>query len=324
MEADSGGRTAGAGMSAAQGTGAEGEVDSLRETNARLVDTLQQLQRERAGDALEGVLAEVDRAIGGMLTYVEDLRRTREKLVRGVGSVADRLAEIDTRAVLGPIQSVYEEQSTTVEPERGSAEGTEMEADAAAAAAEAPAQPTTQPVYVEQPTTVEPERGSAEGTAQPPTQSVYVEQPTKVEPGSAQVEAGADVADVIRPEAEPEAESAAAQRVHEEEPAMVEPTSADDAEESGEDERRGTSLPVDLVVHGCRNFELVGKLQAKVSGLAVVESMRVRRFHRGSLYMMVSHGARDLPGALGSLEVDGKRLRILESGAGRIEATFPG
>ncbi len=61
-----------------------------------------------------------------------------------------------------------------------------------------------------------------------------------------------------------------------------------------------------------------------MSGLAVVESMRVRRFHRGSLYMTVSHGAGDLAGALGSLEVDGKRLRILESGAGRIEATFPG
>lgn len=80
---------------------AEDDIESLQATNARLVDTLQQLQRERAGDALEGVLGEVDRTISGMLTYVEDLRRTREKLVRGVQSVADRLAEIDRRAVLG-------------------------------------------------------------------------------------------------------------------------------------------------------------------------------------------------------------------------------
>ena len=313
MEAGSGGRTAGAGTSEAQGAGAEGEVDSLRETNARLVDTLQQLQRERAGDALEGVLAEVDRAIGGMLTYVEDLRRTREKLVRGVGSVADRLAEIDARSVLGsarpPTESVHEERSTTVEPTSAAGEGTEMEADVEATGA--PAQPLAQPASVEQPTMVEPTGAQVEGEAD-------------VEPPSGQAEAGADVSELLRPEAEPEAEPAPAQPVYEEEPAMVEPTSAGDAEESGKDERRGTGLPVDLVVHGCKNFELVGKLQAKVSGLAVVESMRVRRFHRGSLYMTVSHGAGDLAGALGSLEVDGKRLRILESGAGRIEATFPG
>ena len=278
MEADSGGRTAGAGMSEAQGAGSEREVDSLRETNARLVDTLQQLQRERAGDALEGVLAEVDRAIGGMLTYVEDLRRTREKLVRGVGSVADRLAEIDTRSVLGSgdaarTQSVYEEPVAGV--------GTEA--------------PT-----------------------QSPAQPVYAEQSTKVEPTSAQVDAEEDVSNIIRPEAEPVGESAATGLDEMESPGA----------EAAEDERTRPSLPVDLVVHGCKNFELVGKLQAKVSGLAVVESMRVRRFHRGSLYMTVSHGAGDLAEglieALAGLEVDGKWLRILESGAGRIEATFPG
>jgi hypothetical protein len=284
VEADSGGRTAGAGMSEAQGAGSEREVDSLRETNARLVDTLQQLQRERAGDALEGVLAEVDRAIGGMLTYVEDLRRTREKLVRGVGSVADRLAEIDTRSVLGSgdaarTQSGYEEPVAGV--------GSEAERD------------------VEAPT-------------QSPAQPVYAEQSTKVEPTSAQVDAEEDVSNIIRPEAEPVGESAATGLDEMESPGA----------EAAEDERTRPSLPVDLVVHGCKNFELVGKLQAKVSGLAVVESMRVRRFHRGSLYMTVSHGAGDLAEglieALAGLEVDGKWLRILESGAGRIEATFPG
>ncbi len=252
MERDAGGRVTGSGEAKrpAQGLGSAADMEALQETNVRLVDTLQQLQRERAGDALEGVLAEVDRTISGMLTYVEDLRRTREKLVRGVQSVADRLAEIDTRAVLGP--------GEPVQPP-----GAGMEAQA-------------QPVYEQQSAVIEPAIPSA------PAQPVYEEQP-----------------------------------------AIVEPTSTS-AEESSEDERRETSLPVDLVVHGCKNFELVGKLQAKVSGLAVVESMRVRRFHRGSLYMTVSHGAGDLAEALGGLDVGGKRLRVLENGAGRIEATFTG
>jgi hypothetical protein len=61
----------------------EAALDSMRETRSRLVDSLQGLQRERAGDALESVLVEVDRTIGEMLAYVEDLRRTRGQLARG-------------------------------------------------------------------------------------------------------------------------------------------------------------------------------------------------------------------------------------------------
>ncbi len=78
METESGG-TAGGGGGTGQlrGGGPEGDAETLRETIARLAETPRQLLRERAGDGLEGVLAEVDRPIGGMLTYVEDLRRTR-------------------------------------------------------------------------------------------------------------------------------------------------------------------------------------------------------------------------------------------------------
>ena len=272
-------------------------MEALQETNARLVDTLQELQRERAGDALEGVLAEVDRTISGMLTYVEDLRRTREQLVRGVQSVADRLAEIDTRAVLGSGGSSQPERPAdpvsvpTAETTDATAEAeTEREFSAAVDIPDIlrpePAQPASAPTA---------ETGAmVEETVQGPG---GVESVMRVSPGG--------------PRAAPEP-------VEEPSPGRVEPAVR------REDERAESVLPVDLVVHGCRSFELVGKLQARVLGLAVVQSMRVRRFHRGSLYITVSHRGGDLADEIAGLEIDGKRLRILESGKGRIEATFPG
>jgi len=285
-----------AGTSQATGTGREGDAEPLQETNARLVDSLQELQRERAGDALERVLAEVDRGISGMLTYVEDLRRTREKLVQGVQSVADRLADIDTRAVLGPAPA---QPVSMVEP-----------------SVKPPAQPPAQPVSMAEPPAqpVSVAEPSVEPPAQPSAQPLSTAQPdSMVEP------AAEEIGDRSRPEAGPE------RAVESAEPDPVEetPEKVGAGEEVTEEIR-----PVDLVVHGCKSFELVGKVQVGVSGLAEVEGLRVERFHRGSVYMTVSPRGgdvlEDLAEAVGGLEIDGQLLQIVKSGEGRIEAKFPG
>jgi hypothetical protein len=446
----------------------EAALDSMRETRSRLVDSLQDLQRERAGDALESVLVEVDRTLGEMLAYVEDLRRTREQVVRGVESVADRLAEIDTRTLLSAAREAHlpaagpetppaappeaPTESDTPSPVEPFVAAAAPAAGSGAAPTETTAAPTHEPVdpptvpeEVESPEIqfapteaappverfvataapaaepVEAARAPVEpsaATVSPPNDpdEVEVEEPPveqfaatvsppnvpdELEPPEGEfapirsvpppVDAFATIVDPPAGRDEIEAEgppvnpfavafdppaipdevetSEGEDRTAESESPPVEsfaatddpptvpdeieaeetpvepfavasdpPTFSDEPQSSeGEDrtaesdsppvepsaEAPAPADPIDLVVHGCGTFELVGRLQEALTALPVVRGLRVRRFHRGSLYITVPVDGGALTAAMDGLFVDGRRLHIMESGDGRIEATFP-
>jgi hypothetical protein len=249
--------------------GANHDIESLQATNAKLVDTLQQLQRERAGDALEGVLGEVDRTISGMLTYVEDLRRTREKLVRGVQSVADRLAEIDRRAVLGVGSG----------PEQSGTEPSEhLDQNASTIAVNSVDLPD---VATEASAAVGSAAGSSEALA-----------------GGIQLTGDLNNLDAGT----------------EDHPASGDPHNVDDSIQTPE--------VTELVVHGCTNLGLVTRLQATLSSLDVVESLRIRQFHRETLFSTVAHYSGQFADEIAGLEVEGRRLSVIGGGEGRIEASF--
>lgn len=80
---------------------------------------------------------------------------------------------------------------------------------------------------------------------------------------------------------------------------------------------------IDVVVHGCTSFNLVGRLQDALRTLPMLEGLRVRRFHRGSLFLTISYVGGALDDEIGKIDVGGRRLRILKSTPDRIEATFP-
>ena len=244
------------------------ELGSLQATNAKLVDTLQQLQRERAGDALEGVLGEVDRTISGMLTYVEDLRRTREKLVRGVQSVADRLAEIDSRAVLGT-------GTGTGQPSSEGAEG--------------------------------------------PQEDVLAATTTAVDLPDIVVGSDALISD-DRPPGGPD------DGIHSADDLSNLASETQESRLSGGTDNADDSVQAtqvtELIVHGCTNLGLVAKLQATLSSLDVVQSLRIRQFHRETLMSTVAHCSDQLANEVAGLEIDGRRLSIVSGGDSRIEASF--
>ena len=76
-----------------------------------------------------------------------------------------------------------------------------------------------------------------------------------------------------------------------------------------------------LVVYGFESFSTVSWFLRAVQAIDEVRSVRVRRFHRGTLHVMIEHeGVGSLSDRLGRIGSAEHELNLLNVGAGRVEA----
>jgi hypothetical protein len=132
----------------------------------------------------------------------------------------------------------------------------------------------------------------------PPTEATpQPEAAARAEPP--EVEAPAEPADLSKPPTEPELDQ----------PQPLDQT----ADLIGEQ--------TNLVVYGFESFSTVSWFLRAVQGIDEVRGVRVRRFHRGTLHVMIEHeGVGSLDDKLGRIGSAEYSLNLLNAGTGRVEA----